>query len=840
MLDEYLALGGVELGNNARALAYSRCLPCCVGLLKGGACDGIHDATSGFVNAVREWQVQAINLATNPSFESTGATVEADRNFVFNPSGRAGGTGLFLTDATATLGAVVEGKEGITIQKTGSNGVTYDFLGSAATVGAFYAGRVKVAAVTADAVGKTVAFLVHNRESLSTTTIPVTLGAVGEHVTVDLPSGPAATTTGQIRFFHYARASETLPTGARFHVAEREISQVPATGMTVTGDFFDGGASPDPDLTASWTGPVNASPSILTGVRVISAMPGAAPDGALNLASTQWAKSGARSVRISPTGGSTGTRYRLSGYNLSVFQAGKTYTVLATLRMDRPLTGTIGAFTRNIWFQTSTGAGSVSTTPSPNEAGVYEHRLTFTVPESGVTWATVILNNGATVGNGDVWWDDLLVVEGTYLGPYFDGSNLPADADLSIDRVSWAGAEDASQSILERNVVTSASESLEPAYTCDEIQRAPWYDPDNEFSQGLAGFYLLRVSGITDSTATATVTQGIDDGGVIGASRHATRSVRVRSMIIGCGNASAEYGLAWLKSALSDTFCARHGDACGTSDLSFFIDCPPRLDQGDTDYAATTARYRRYLHGVGMTSGPIIAEEYETTSGAYVIVVEYILTAESPFVWGETLPISSTGDVLTAYDDIPFNLMRHPNAEVGDGIPAVTATQYVFNGSVEYGATGWANSVSNIPAGITAGASTDIAAVGPNSYRVRLLATGAVSGGVINAYYDVALGAMPAGSKPSLSLWAAALTFGGTPTLDPTLTAEVEWRNGATVVGTTPLGTIPLNGGNATATGLTIPATSTTARIRVRASNITAAAADDLRLYADAFSLTVP
>jgi hypothetical protein len=56
----------------------------------------------------------------------------------------------------------------------------------------------------------------------------------------------------------------------------------------------------------------------------------------------------------------------------------------------------------------------------------------------------------------------------------------------------------------------------------------------------------------------------------------------------------------------------------------------------------------------------------------------------------------------------------------------------------------------------------------------------------------------------------------------------------------TPLGTIPLNGGNASATGLTIPATATIARLRVRASNIDAVSGNDLRLYADAFSLTVP
>ncbi|QGJ88892.1 minor tail protein [Microbacterium phage Teamocil] len=632
MLDEYLALGGVELGNNARALAYSRCLPCCVGLLKGGACDGIHDATNDWTDAVYQW-------------------LEARRNWNPNPRLISSITGWSTTGAVATLTATPTG------------------------------GRVDVTALTS---------------------VPL--------------------------FFQ----SADLP--------------------AVSGD--------------TWSASMEVT--VPTGYPAVS----------LQLRSYSY-----------------GNNIVIGSSPVTLVQPGTTVTIAA-----------------------------------PNTSAL--------VPAAtGVR--TILYGNGAPAG-ARFFVRNALAEKAAAPGPYFDGSTMPAGVNSPNDRVRWLGTQDASASVLERNTVVVPAASTEPPYTCNDIQRAPWYDPDNEFSQHLAGFYLLSVKGITDSTSTATVTEGIDDGGVIGASRHSTRSVRVRTMIIGCGNAAAEYGLAWLKAALSETFCARHGDACGTSDLAFFIDCPPALDAADANYAATTARYRRYLHGVGTTSGAIIAEEYETPSGAYVIVVEYILTAESPFVWGETLPVASTGDVLTAYDDIPFNLMRHPNAEVGDGIPAVTATQYVFNGSVEYGATGWANAVTNIAAGITAGASTDIAAVGPNSYRVRLLATGAVTAGQIATYYDVALGSLPGGSKPSLSVWAAALTFAGAPTLDPNLTAEVEWRNGGTVLSTTPLGTIPLNGGNASATGLTIPATATTARIRVRATNITAAAADDLRLYADAFSLTVP
>jgi hypothetical protein len=625
MLDEYLALGGVELGNNARALAYSRCLPCCAGLLKGGACDGIHDATNAFTDAVWEWQTQFVNLIPDPRGATPAATWSLD-------------------GATATQ--MLDG------------GVEYTLTAATYRLGP-----------------------------------EVALALSTEHtVTITIESSVNLNTTLYYR---------------------------PVVGAS--------------------TGQVS-----LGGLALVAGVP---QEVTVTFTTTATATTATSGLYVVGTNGGLG--------NL--------------VRMSRPI-----------------------------------------------------------------------VVVGPEAAPYFDGSTIPEASDPDTNRTLWTGTVDASPSRWERNVLIAPAVSAEPPYDCSVIERAPWFDQSNEFSQVLAGFYLLSVRGITDSTMTAGVTEGIDDGGVIGAARHTTRAVRVRSMIIGCGNASAEYGLAWLKAALGTTFCDRHGDACGTSDLEFFIDCPPALDTGDPDYAATTAAYRRYLHGVACTSGPIIAEEYETPSGAYVIVVEYILTAENPFVWGETIPVNSTGDVLTAFDDIPFNLMRHPSAEVGDGIPAVTATQYAFNGSVEYGATGWSHVETGIAAGITAGASTDIAAVGPNAYRVRLLATATITDGTITAYYDVALGALPAGSKPSLSVWAAALIFAGTPTLDATLAAEVEWRTGVASLSVTPLGTIPLNGGNASATGLTIPATATIARLRVRASNIDAVSGNDLRLYADAFSLTVP
>jgi hypothetical protein len=60
-----------------------------------------------------------------------------------------------------------------------------------------------------------------------------------------------------------------------------------------------------------------------------------------------------------------------------------------------------------------------------NTAGSQTLTHTFTV-NSAATWATVRLYNGASSGNGDVWWDDVVMVEGPYTGGYFDGSKPDA------------------------------------------------------------------------------------------------------------------------------------------------------------------------------------------------------------------------------------------------------------------------------------------------------------------------------------------------------------------------------------------------------------------------------
>lgn len=112
-------------------------------------------------------------------------------------------------------------------------------------------------------------------------------------------------------------------------------------------------------------------------------------------------------------------------------------------------------------------------------------------------------------------------------------------------------------------------------YTLANIADAPWYDEQEEASHRFLGVHALSIEGLMDSTRTASIAEGIVDGGVIGQVRHAVRQSRVRVLLSALGEDALESGLAWLKAALDPEYCGIHGSSCGATDSCFFIACPP-------------------------------------------------------------------------------------------------------------------------------------------------------------------------------------------------------------------------------------------------------------------------
>jgi hypothetical protein len=107
------------------------------------------------------------------------------------------------------------------------------------------------------------------------------------------------------------------------------------------------------------------------------------------------------------------------------------------------------------------------------------------------------------------------------------------------------------------------------------IEEAPWYDFEDEPTHRFLGLYPVEVQGMKDSTRTATIIEGIADGGVIQGTRRAVRQIRVRGVMIGEGEDALEAGMSWLDAVLDGDNCSAHGGSCGEVDGCFFVACPP-------------------------------------------------------------------------------------------------------------------------------------------------------------------------------------------------------------------------------------------------------------------------
>lgn len=117
----------------------------------------------------------------------------------------------------------------------------------------------------------------------------------------------------------------------------------------------------------------------------------------------------------------------------------------------------------------------------------------------------------------------------------------------------------------EDNRGLAAMLSDEP-YRTPMIDEAPWVDHDDPDTYGFCGALSLSVSGLTDSTRTATVVENAASGGSVVGRRSATKEVRVTALLLADSEASLSAGKRWLSAAL-DGGC----DPCEPSELCFLV-----------------------------------------------------------------------------------------------------------------------------------------------------------------------------------------------------------------------------------------------------------------------------
>lgn len=144
-------------------------------------------------------------------------------------------------------------------------------------------------------------------------------------------------------------------------------------------------------------------------------------------ADTSWAQNGTTSVRITPSAASNDSFMNIDG-DLGALragmEAGKTYTVSATIRLTGAQTGTVAGAARKLtaWYTDGGVHTQVASTQAANSAGVTRLSVTMTIP-STATAAWIRLYNGASTGNGNVWWDSIMLTESAATPNYADGSS---------------------------------------------------------------------------------------------------------------------------------------------------------------------------------------------------------------------------------------------------------------------------------------------------------------------------------------------------------------------------------------------------------------------------------
>jgi hypothetical protein len=258
------------------------------------------------------------------------------------------------------------------------------------------------------------------------------------------------TSTTSILTSSWQRASVTLqiPAGATY-LSAYGVNQTTsdavgdvwqASGLlveksSVLSEYFDGVTTPDSDLTPSWSGTADASPSTLSGVQVSGAT---VTQSGVNVAIYSFTRRALRVMTTAP--GSSNSWVAPGGDNGGLrlgMLPGRTYTALATVTLLQAQSGSGFTSPRQLRALRDGYVGLGAGASAPNLPGSYPLRITFTVP-TDATSVFIRLYNGSGQGAGDVYWDELAIVEGVYTGPYLDGD---------MPNCVWRGTPHASRSV---------------------------------------------------------------------------------------------------------------------------------------------------------------------------------------------------------------------------------------------------------------------------------------------------------------------------------------------------------------------------------------------------------
>jgi hypothetical protein len=185
---------------------------------------------------------------------------------------------------------------------------------------------------------------------------------------------------------------------------------------------------------------------------------------------------------------------------------------------------------------------------------------------------------------------------------------------------------------------------------------APWIETSDPNSFDFFGVYPLSVEGVENSTVTAEVVESIVDGGHVGRTRRATRSMVFSGLLLGASECAVEYGMRWLRSVVNGGPCFNQTyGSCGGYELCY-LGCAPSIGEVDVNYSPGSWEVDR----VNQSRNP--TAELGTAGWKSTDVTRYPIAAST------SAPIEGSKSVVAtraATTTVATNLFRNSGMEGG-------------------------------------------------------------------------------------------------------------------------------------------------------------------------------
>jgi hypothetical protein len=182
------------------------------------------------------------------------------------------------------------------------------------------------------------------------------------------------------------------------------------------------------------------------------------------------------------------------------------------------------------------------------------------------------------------------------------------------------------------------AEVLGDKYTTPLNDEPDWFDPDDPDTWDFYGFYPLSVTGVEDSTRTATVSEAVGDGGSVSLVRAGTKTIVVQGLLVGAAECNVAIGMSWLKNALAGGGCS--GGSCDGDDVCM-LNCIPGIDDTSPNFPNHCLDdYLRTFHNVTVTNGPVINTKLEMSIGGEAWDVTFTMVVGNPHAWGPEVVIT--------------------------------------------------------------------------------------------------------------------------------------------------------------------------------------------------------